>query len=303
MANLSFTLSPADAVLFKSLQQKAILPELAVPGEGELVKLFKQKKKEQQKAFLAPYADILETEILHELASRKKTILKKLTECEGTSFAVPLCSWNTIHYRESLQELGHRVSAMTPDELRAHYANRYSQEQLFEANGWESMFGTKDVYTDEDGERTVIDGYYPVKVDRIFRNTDLAQRVSLALGPNFFPFIGSEYIETPGSDWREDSFWVYKKTLYVRYYPFGVSKTHMTRLLDVLKAKNARQTEGKYVALKATEEATGSGVLFTCAADPVPLLAFSPPPIRTRSLSQCFCGCEDEDSGRVDTWA
>lgn len=302
MANLSFNLSAADAVFFQSLQANCLLPQLATPGEGELVELFKQKKKAEQKELMAPYTDLLEAEILAELGNRKQTILAKLKESESTSFAVELFSWNTVNYRESLQELKRRTSAMTSAERCDYQLEKYNQDSLFETNGWESNFGTTVHHVDEDGEAQSYYGYYPVKVDRIFRNSDLHLRVSLALGPNFFPFLRYALVKEADAD-DPQGYSVVKKTLCVRYYPFGVIKEHMTRLLDVAKAKATRSAEGKVTTLSSSvpygsyESVTGPGVTYAFPADPVRLLGkapLPPPPIRSVK-SHCFCGCESDD--------
>jgi hypothetical protein len=60
-------------------------------------------------------------------------------------------------------------------------------------------------------------------VDRIFRNSDLAERLSLTLGPNFLPSYKWESVEG-AADESEFGYRVYKKTLCVIYCPFGVSK-------------------------------------------------------------------------------
>lgn len=297
MANLSFNLSADDALLFQGLQASCLLPTLAHPGEGELVKLFKEKKKAEEKELIAPYADLLETEILQELGARKETILKKLKESEGSSFTVELLSWNTVYYRESLQDLKRRESEMTLTELREHRWAKHEQGRLFESNGWQSKFGTCVRTVDEDGEGMSHYGYLPVKVDRIFRHSDLALRVSLALGPNFFPFLRYARVEEFPMD-DPHGYCVTKTTLCVRYYPFGVSKSQMTRLLDVVKAKSARSAEGRIATLGATTETIiGEGVTYSFSPDPVRLLGGADPRLAIRSPAErhCFCGCEDDE--------
>ena len=292
MANLSFNLSPADLALFEGLQRNALLPELSKPGEGELVKLYVEKKKEEEKKYMAPYADLLEAEILSELALRKETIQKKLKDSEGSSFTVELFSWNTVYYRESLQDLKRRQSSMTADELREHHRVKHDQEALIQRNGWLSTFGTTVNYIDEDGYAQTYYGHYPVKVDRIFRNSDLQFRISLALGPNFYPFIRNEYVGESNADYGDtEEFRVMKKTLCLRYFPFGVSQGQMARILEVVKAKNKRSAEGMVVTLG---EATYSGGSETILGTGVKY-AFGLDPVDVDAGHHCFCGCEDDE--------
>lgn len=298
--NLPYTLSAEDAALFKTIQDSALLPSLAQPGEGKMVELFKQNKKEEQKRIIAPYADLLEEQLMKMLLQRKAEILQTLKESKGTSFSVDLFSWKTINYHESLSQLKAREADMSREERIAHYRSQNAHAAAVKETGWESMFG---VY--EEGwngrEAETMETFAPVKVDRIFRNSDLAMRISLALGPNFLPFIAWENKDHSVSMGWLQGFNVFKKTLGVRYYPFGVPKQQMKELLAVAKSEAKRFAEGKKTRLGGGEYTVGDMALniFPDEYADMPHLEdefADMPPLIPATKERCFCGCDDSDS-------
>jgi hypothetical protein len=317
LSNLSVKLSEEDAAVFQTLQQSALLPSLSVPGEGDLVKLYKQRQRESQECVIEPYADILEAELLKYLKSRKEEILQKLKESSGTSFTADLFSWNSVSYRETLTELKRREGEMTPEQLEAHYSAIRSREARIKDEGWETTFGVRFIRPDDEEEDTWWT-YHPVKVDRIFRFSDLAFRLSLALGPNFFPFTRWDVVKEGGEYVGDEAFWVYKKTLCVTYLPFGPNKGQMEKLLACAKKEAKRAAELSKTQLRRGDYAVGHGQLNLWPplraeaadeyADMPPLVAVRP---AKRSQNACFCGCEDGEndddgertwSGPINSW-
>ncbi len=314
--NLPYTLSAADAALFSSLRASALLPSLATPCHGELVTLFKERKREEDKKRVEPYADILEGELTKMLEERKDSILQQLKDSKGTSFTADLFSWKTVHYSETLASMQARVSEMSSEERVAHYEKVRETRFAIEDNGWESEFfvEARDPIYDDDGyfqEEETSTPYPSVKVDRIFRCSDLAERLSLKLGPNFYPFTKWEYVQGAGN-YEENGFNVYKKTLAVRYYPFGVKKDQMKKLLGVAKTQAERKTRGEVISLRARETPVGHAELNIVPPGPVPLLGEyegMPPLVPARaampkvsvwephdvSTGRCFCGCADDE--------
>lgn len=276
--NLYYVLSAEDASLFASLQANAMLPSLADPGQGELAELYKQRKREEEAEALNPYTDLLEIEIKERVQARKEEILKQLKESQGSIFTADIFSWNTVYHLESLKDKSRRLSAMTPQEVQEYVKKETQRNQQIKINGWESTFGVK--YFQTYGSCWL---YYPKKVDRIFRKTDLSNRISLALGPNFFPGIRWDHIEGAGED-SETGFSVYKKTLFVRYYPFGVNPTQMMKLLATAKKDMERKAKDEKVTYKmqhfpvfealVKEEEDGAAIA-------------------------CSCGCEDPRLSRI----
>ena len=304
--NLPYTLSAEDTAVFTTLQGSALLPSLATPGEGELVQLFKQKQREEQRVRIEPYADLLEDKLLRFLSKEKDRIFKELKESKSTWFAAKLFSWNTVQYHESLTSLKARQAEMNSEERAAFSRSQSEMKELIKHNKWESTFGMMGSYSfvygyDEDAEEEWT--LHPQKVDNIFRHSDLALRLSLALGPNFFPSFQMEY-KTGRGPHSKEGFSVYKKTLYVRYYPFGVSKQQMQKLLACAKSNAARLAEGKKTKVSPGEWAVGAEELRIQSAPPT--LPPSPVPaaksyewddmplLPTSAPARCICGCEDE---------
>ena len=304
-------LSATDAALFKSLQASALFPTLAQPGKGELVQLFKQKRREEEIKKVAPYADLLEIVLKQQLRNRKDSILKQLRESDSSTFKVELFSWKTVHYFEALSELNERVDAMTDDERAAHSQKMRARSYQIQDNGWESTFAVEATTPSnwgtsaDDYEEQTYFTYYPMKVDRIFRNSDLAWRLSLTLGPNFFPSYRWDRVEGAG-DSDEQGFHVYKKTLYVTYCPFGVKNAHMAKLLAVAKKDAERISLAQKIGFHVTESGVGHKDLCVIPepedeyADMPPLV---PAPVRRPWMAAtekwggehlCFCGCGDE---------
>lgn len=301
LRNLPVKLSAEDAAVFRGLQASALFPTLALPGEGELVALYKQKQREFQERHLEPYADILETELTKYLMARKDEIYKKLLASETGSFVVELFKWKTIHFRESLTELKRRESTMTPEQLRAHRITRRERDFELSTKSVETTFGVErcEVY---DGEEEISHVMYPEKVDKIFRYTDLALRLSLVLGPNFYPFTTAEYVDEECTQ-GEDGYSVLKKILCVRYYPFGVNKPQMDKLLACAK----KQAQRSKKQLERDEYSVGHGsiniwppvcisLVGTEAAAAAEAAEYSDmPPLIPSQAKRCFCGCSDEE--------
>jgi hypothetical protein len=303
--NLSIKLSAEDAALFKELQESALLPTLATPGEGELVKVYKEEMRKKQEALMAPYADILEAELLRFLSERKDNILQQLREDKDKGFSVELFSWKAIEYYESLTDLKRRQSMMTKEQLREHTREVMTRQEYIEQNQLESTFGVERQEYDYCDEPTTFWAMYPVKVDRIFRFSDLATRLSLALGPNFFPYISYQYA-SPSYAAEREGYNAIKKTLCVRYYPFGVSKSQMDRLLACAKSEAKRKAEGQKSVLGWSEEAIGHKAMNIAPpvdeyADMPPLMSAAraaPPQIRLVDpdvRNHCFCGCAEDE--------
>jgi hypothetical protein len=243
-------------------------------------------------------ADLLEIKLAEMIREKKDEILKQLRESKGTDFKAALFSWNTVIYRETLQEVKLRESDLTREQLLDAVIKRNERRATIEANNWESTFGVKHTtynsyYGDEDEFWT----HYPKKIDQIFRCTDLAMRLSLILGPSFFPFTALEQIEGAGEE-GDQGFGVYKKTLYARFYPFGLSKAQMTKLLATARKDAERKATGTKMGYGAGERA----ILSEHLPAPAPAETASddemPPLVSDPRCWTCTCGCEeDADTG------
>jgi hypothetical protein len=290
MSSLPYTLSAADAALFQSLQASALLPTLARPGEGELMEVYKQKKRDEEFKKVEPYADLLELKLTEQLEAHKETILQQLRESKDAQFTVDLFSWNTVHYYETAQSMRERYAEMEDGHTALTLENR-RRAILIKDNKWESTFGVESEATWGGGVWDTYWCYAPIKVDRIFRHSDLAMRLSLKLGPNFFPSFRWSRVEDAGDD-SDHGFTVYKKTFYVRYYPLGVSKYQMDKLLATAKKEAARVAASKKTGYAAVERGVGHEEL--CVL-PEPEEKWSGVGLYEVKRARCFCGCADDE--------
>lgn len=232
----SYTLSSKDTERLQELQASCLLPSIAVPGKGELVSMFKFMKSNEMRVQMQPFADLLEFELLKMLATMKDRILDDLAKGPSSRMTATLFSWKTVEYIETFGEMKLRESMMSEEKLALHRLFKAMQAEMLKANGYETGFGTKVSYPHYNQEEYWL--HYKKNVEAIFRYSDLALRLSLALGPNFYPFISSEYVE--GGDPSLGGYRVKKQTLSVQYYPFGVKKNQMLRLLQVDAEQKAR---------------------------------------------------------------
>jgi hypothetical protein len=290
MASLPYVLSAEDTALLESLQDTALLPAVSLQEVRELAY---KKKAEQEKQMLLTYADLLEMEILTELSLRKQSILNKLKESPDTDFTVELLSWNTIFYREDLSQLLRRESLMTREELRDHTNAKRALQESLTTLGKLSVCGTETLY--DDGHETYRYISLPeVKVERIFRKTNLRYRIAMALGPNFFPYLRTKEQEGVGED-GPHGYTGWTTTLCVRYYPMGISKNQMTSILKTLKDKKQRQEEGTYYTLQSMEDFSKNspGITYCVPRGPSALQVPAPIRVPVPKASSCFCGCAD----------
>lgn len=294
MNSLPYSLSSADAALFKSLQKSALLPTLATPGAGELVALYKTAKAEEQRKTFEPYADILVKHILDKVREDKASILEQLKKNPGDSMIAPLFTWHTVRYNESLSELAKRRSAMTLTQIRELYATQRERAVKIHDKQWETELTVSESVYDyylRDMEETY--SMVPAKINKIFQVTDVAQRVSLALGPCFYPFTSWEAVSGLGDDDVRNGFTVFKRTLYVRYYPYGVSSEQMKKLLEVARRQAERKSEDKIRELYASERLVITGAPIAEEDE----CADMPPLIAAADEDHCCCGCSEDEDG------
>ena len=286
---LPYTLSAEEKTLFNELTANALMPELSNPRENSLADLLKERHREAQRKQMEPYADFLEFELKEMLKPRLPSILRELQECQGTDFTANLFAWYTVQYSETIGEKKARISAMTLEERLAHFKAVNERDAEIEERGWENTFGV----------RGFLDYFYgPVKVDRIFRHSDLATRISLALGPNFYPFYRWEFVSEVADQVNDGGYRVYKKTLAVRYSPFGLEKDKMKKVLEVAKSQAKRIAEGTVTRYGVDEHGVrqfGAGHK-ELAIQQVPLVVLpARVPLIVSPASRCFCGCADDE--------
>ena len=287
MNSLPYTLTAEQSALFEGLQDSAIFPGLAIPGEGELVALFKKNSKERNRNLHEPYADLLKTHILAKIRADRAAFLDTLKA--SPSMSAEVFSWYTISYTQTLTELKRARIEMTPDErIRSLREEREAGETVAD-NHWETLVSV--VQEQDTGD--VFTNMWDAKVNNVFRYTDLADRVAMALGPCFSSYTTWERAEgLPSSEMK--GFIVFKRSLCVRYSPFGLNLEQMRRLFEAAKRQNERSAKGEIHMLKYYEDLKISPP----AKDPY---ADMPSLIPAGSVSllggkhTCFCGCNNDE--------
>ena len=258
-------LSLKDSTLLDSLASQSILGEVS-KSHGDLHALYKMHKAHETQEMLAPYVDILEDELVAILKAEKDKLIAQLKNCTSSDIEVDLFSWNTVQWNESLSALQRRVAKMTPEERVEHSKKKKAQYKMIKEKGWETKFGIlHDTWEADDiswaQEAYSYYSYPPKKVDFIFRHSDLAQRLVLALGPNFSTWTNSTRIATVGEYFEENSFFVLKNTLVLRYHPYGLKHQDLNKLLNVAKVQERRREKCDRHALQEYETAVGVDLL------------------------------------------
>ena len=235
----------------------AFLPSVARPGEGEMVHVYKTKRAEANKKMLEPYADILKAAILCWKRCSKEQLLATLRAAPVDKMEIPLFSWNSVSYLESLDEMKARLAAMSPEDREKARSEHAMNSRLIRIHGWETYMSVEQVPTttwsgeDDEYVETVLGSQ---KVNQIFRSTDLGWRLAAAFGPTFSPEIRWEKLrEMEG----EGGFIVYKKTLVLRYWPFGLGEMRLNNLLKAYRAEKERETAGEIRVLGYWERIQG----------------------------------------------
>ncbi len=269
MYSLPGSISSADALLISSINKGSLLGNAGL-AYNELFSLHKANKRTEDIKVVEPYADLLEDELVSKLQEKKDTILAAFKKCTSSDLEVPLFSWKSIRWNESLSNREWRRAQMTAEELAADSILKYDQENKIELNDWETKFGVKHYswQYDEYEEDTVEHSHfvhYPMKVDRIFRTSDLAHRISLHFGVNFYTYVKQDFLGGLGDEDMTTGFNVVKRTLVLKYLPYGPSHGQMQRLLQVARTQKERKDNGERATLMRNETVFGADLV--CAFD------------------------------------
>ena len=255
-ASLSYTLSDEQAAFFNEMVSSALLPKVAIPGQGELVERYKKEQREAQRLKMLPYADLLGGCIVRQLQAKRAELLAQLHTAPWKNMEVPIFSWNTVVFNETLQEMNNRLDGATNEELAKHFQTLGERERIIAESGAEHMFGvahTAQFFTDV--------ALREVRIDRIFRNSDLATQLVTTLGPNFTYKIRPIYSEAcPHYEYGSPyGFSTLKKTLIAVYHPFGMTKSVLLKNLAVFQNHAERAARGEVTRLDVDQWLRGSG--------------------------------------------
>jgi hypothetical protein len=256
-SSLPFTLSAADAALFNELQASAVFPEFATPGEGDLAAAYKKASKERLRERMEIYADLLLPLILEVAQAKKMDIVYQLIKDPHKTMEADIFSWNTVVYTESFSDYKRRLAAMSSQDRFDEENRQYEERQMFEQNGWQHTLGLDVDIRSPWGGWDSCAMLSPQRIERIFNHSNLAERVALALGPNFMPYTKTTCVY--GEETAGKNYGVFRKTLSVIYMPFGRPKTNLLKALEVVRNQKKREADGKVRKICVCEGIVGVG--------------------------------------------
>lgn len=220
----------------------------------ELATLHREHRRFLESQKLQPYADLLYAHIKERI--RPSSMLLELKEqLRGASdlrnVSLPLgFSFNAVQWHQSLEE-----KKRTQGTMESWVAERETRRTI-QTNGWDAKLGTKtwwnrdNVCWDPDYPEDNYDWeLFPVRVHRIFKHTDLLERINVLFGSQF----EVKLVCTPPHLYtREDAdgFTVNRYDLRVYYLGRDLPPRKMSELLAVAQKYEAHVS----YSLKPTEE-------------------------------------------------
>jgi hypothetical protein len=227
-------LDAEEAQLFKGLQDESLFSDYRY-RVLELERTKEEARTKREKEFVQPYADLLFEHIKASVTARKA----ELWETLKTKGECAVFSYEMLRYNQTMLEKQRRLDEMTSDERVAHFEAEVEEpkETQFGANKW--FFNSwKDTEDEDDYYQGTL--HYPIKVQRIFRRSDLAVRIGLLFGPHFVTKRTYETLST-----REGDFgWSHQKvTLQVVFKGDTISKGEVAQILRVAKETKEREVK------------------------------------------------------------
>lgn len=178
---------------------------------------WEERSEQLQAARLQPYNDLLFQHITHTVDFRRccEQLMEKIkVATDRSDLCVPI--WEFKHYnmpydyRKDAELYAHVVAARegNPDALQA---------ETIHANGWRGLVGM-----------TGIDEWYGdtlfrhplVEIDRVFRKTDLKERLALQFGGIYFTVSVRHHAEVVVIDGQE--YYPIRSEVMLNYFPGGV---------------------------------------------------------------------------------
>jgi hypothetical protein len=229
-------LNAEEAVLFQSLKDDSFFSGWPFHADLEQTKLELQKKKEKE--LVQPYADLLLAHIKSAVTARRGEIWETLAatgECE-------VFSYEALHYNQDLVDKKRRLAEMSAEEREAVFTAEEPTETHFGLKKWHA----NDAEAVAEGDDLFYQSHelYPIKVQRIFRSSDLGVRISLLFGPHFFIKKERKCLER-----KEGNFgWTHQKvTIKVVFKGESISEWEAREILRV--AKETKQREVRKLEL------------------------------------------------------
>lgn len=200
------------------------------------------------------YADLLLPRIVDYVKKFQTLNPQILKGFEGEGRVIDIFAWNTVSFTQSLSDYKAALARMSPEERQAEFVSRGRIDKMIYQRDWQHAVCV--MKNDPAWEMP-----YPIlsmqSLDRIFRYSTLAERIALALGPQFVPVINTKIVRGPAPG--SNGFWVKEKTLSLCYYPNALPADAQRRLKHVAEMQESRMRNGKIRVLDKNESLTGYG--------------------------------------------
>lgn len=215
----NFPVSEADLALLEEIDSSS-----RFINNTAMEKELKESKKRKEQLKLQPYADMLFDHIMETVEEQKRSIKDKLMLDLSKDTKYPsfeLMEYNSVMYSDSLEEKIQKQRNMTEEERTTAYKQETKNHIRIRDNGWDATFAL------------TRNGYYsmaPVRLDRIFRYTDILRRIANEFGTKYKVYNDAKYILV-----QDEHFCVWKKSLRLVYKSDGPLEKDIQEILAVRK--------------------------------------------------------------------
>jgi hypothetical protein len=219
----NFPVSEDDLALLEDMDSRSrFIDNIAME------KALKESKKRKEQLKLQPYADILFDHIMETLELQKDSIREKLTSDLAKDTKYPsfeILEYNSVMYNDTLEEKIQKQRSMTEEERTTAYKQETKQNIRIRTNGWDATIAL------------TRNGYYtmhPVRLERIFKHTDILRRIANEFGTKYKVYNDTKYILV-----QAPSYCVWKKSLRLVFKSDGPLQKDIQEILAVRKKYGA----------------------------------------------------------------
>ncbi len=231
-------------------------------SECALEASLQRKHKEKEMAFVERYADLLYQHIKSRCESNRAALWRQLKDegqCDVYDYLV-------LFYNQTLLEKKRALAERSHEEREPHDPPSHLFDTTLGVKKW----------SEYDGEWYDVADLYAIKVQRIFSNSDLLQRIALLFGPKFKAVREYETIE------EKEGQWGWKHTLVsirVKYVGDKMGSAEVDAMLKAYAKQKAREP----FTLSENQWLYGDAFPEHPLPKPAPAPAPLPPPVRTHN--------------------
>lgn len=209
------------AFTYSTIPQESKDALMSVPpffDDYQLVTLKVQRVRMEEKLLaekLQPVADVLYNKMSAMLdePGTKERLFQKLKEVCGkeqfdASLRVPVFTFNTIFYNDSLEEVKKKEADIAPEDLYDYRAKQDAKKQARIDAGHEAV-----VYLDY--ASMYCGRSQNERIYRLLKKTDILERLAVKMGPNFRFRLSTSYVPLHNAKkWS-----TYPATVYLEFFP------------------------------------------------------------------------------------